>query len=93
MRRRTLATPRVVHVGILGADVSQLSMRVYETLLEGPRLVWVDDKARVYSSDPDLLNPILESSIAGVYTIGHPLADIADDIQALFGERVKDMLA
>ncbi len=92
MRRRSSPTPRVVRIGILGADVADMSMRVYETLLEGPRLVWADQNEHVYSSDPETVHSVLGSSIAGLYTIGHPLADIQGDIQALFGERGKDVL-
>jgi len=89
---RRYVTPTNVRVGTLGEDVPALAMRVYETLLEGPRLVWADEKARVYSSEPDAYLRVPTTSIAGTYVIGQPITEIQDDIQALHMERTKDIL-
>ena len=89
---RRYVTPTNVLVGALGEDLPALAMRVYGTLLEGPRLVWVDEKARIYSSNVDAGIRIDSSAIAGTYVIGHPITQIQDDIQALHNERMKDIL-
>lgn len=93
MKRRALQTSGVVRIGIPGIDVAAMSTRIYGTLLDGPLLVRLDHKARVYSSDPDTVHSVLGESIAGVYTIGHPLADIQGDIDALVGDCRNGMLA
>jgi len=89
---RRYVTPTNVRVGTLGEEVAAVAMRVYETLLEGPRLVWADEKARLFSSEPDAYLRIPATSIAGTYVIGQPITQIQDDLQALCTERNRDIL-
>jgi hypothetical protein len=85
-------TPVTVNVGSLREDMTTLASKVYQTLMDGPRLVWVDDDGRVYSGEPRE-DPCLPASwIAGTFAFGQPAEDIEGDLRALLRERTKDWI-
>jgi hypothetical protein len=85
-------TPVTVSVGMLREDMTTLAGKVYQTLMDGPRLVWADDDGRVYSGEPSDDNRVPPSWIAGTFAFGQPAEDIEGDLRALRHEREKDWI-
>jgi hypothetical protein len=85
-------TPFTVSVGSLREDMTALAAKVYQTLMDGPRLVWADDDGRVYSGEPSDDNRVPPSWIAGTFAFGQPAGDIEEDLRALRRERAKDWI-
>jgi hypothetical protein len=85
-------TPVTVSVGSLSEDMKNLAGKVYQTLMDGPRLVWADDDGRVYSGEPNDDVRVPPSWIAGTFAFGQPADDIEGDLLALRRERAKDWI-
>jgi len=85
-------TPVTVNVGSLREDMTTLASKVYQTLMDGPRLVWADDDGRVYSGEPREDTRVPASWIAGTFAFGQPAEDIEGDLRALLRERTKDWI-
>ena len=91
--RKTWQTPVTISVGMLREDVAVLSHRVYQTLADGPRLIWADDAGRVYSSEPGNTSVEVPSAwIAGTFSFGQAMSEIEDDLRVLHDERSKDWI-
>jgi hypothetical protein len=85
--RRGRITPTVVRVGVLCEDMNALVAKVAQTLADGPRLIWADDRGTVFSSDADASKKIPASWIAGTFNMGQPIGRIEEDLGAIIAER------
>jgi hypothetical protein len=90
--RKTIKTPARVHVGMLHDDMAALAAKVYQSLIDGPRLIWAEDDGRVYAGDPEINHGLPTSWIAGTFAFGQPVSDIENDLRALLFERTKDWI-
>lgn len=91
--RKTSCTPVTIGLGLLKDDTTALARRAYQSLMDGPRLIWADDAGRVYSSDHE--NPgtdIPACWIAGTFAFGQPIEAIEEDLCALRSERSRDWI-
>lgn len=91
--RKTNCTPVTIGLGLLKDDTTALARRAYQSLMDGPRLIWADDAGRVYSSDHE--NPgtdVPACWIAGTFAFGQPIEAIEEDLRALRSERSKDWI-
>lgn len=91
--RKTSCTPVTIGLGLLRDDTTALARRAYQSLMDGPRLIWADDAGRVYSSDHE--NPgtdVPACWIAGTFAFGQPIEAIEEDLRALRSERSKDWI-
>ncbi len=87
--RRSLKTPTAVRIGRLSEETRVAAEKIYRTLVEGPRLVWVDDADDINSSDPENAVDIPPSWMCGTYSFGHPVQAIIDDLREFVQERAK----
>jgi hypothetical protein len=85
--RRPRATPAVVKVGSLRDDFIGLSGKIVQTLCDGPRVIYLGDDNCVYSSQPEQMRDVPVSWIVGTFALGHPVAEIQDDLRAVAFDR------
>ncbi|MEO7324102.1 MAG: hypothetical protein ABIW82_04660 [Dokdonella sp.] len=91
--RKASCTPVTIGLGLLKDDATLLARRAYQSLMDGPRLIWADDAGRVYSTDcEDPGTNIPACWIAGTFAFGQPIEAIEDDLLALRSERSRDWI-
>ncbi len=81
-----------VCLGSLHDDLLALANKVYAELAEGDRTVWADGDAKVYVGTPEQAASLSPSWLAGTFSMGRPVVEIADDLRELLRERAREWI-
>ena len=80
------------YLGPLAADPRDMAGLVMLQLGYGDVVVWADDSDKVYAGSEANAENIPMHWIAGMFSLGQPLNDIAESIACLRAERMKDWI-
>jgi len=78
---------KTMRIGTLDDDLTSIAGAVHHQLFDGPRLVWIDDRRRVFIGDPGGDRIVPTPWIVGTFGYGHALDCIEEDLRAMAQER------